>query len=105
MTLNAAQPPPSKSKVLVPFACTAVVKEGGTAGRWSSLSLKGGPCRGPWRGKPGCLHSNLLCQPTVRATALAGPGPVSLGREVEAFAICSCLLYLETQASQSHKLP
>lgn len=32
-------------------------------------------------------------------------GAVSLGREGEAFAICSCLLYLETQASQSHKLP
>ena len=72
---------------------------------WSSLSLKGGPCRGPRRGRPSCLCLNLLCQRTVRATALARPGSVSLGREVEAFAICCCLLYLETQASQSHKLP
>lgn len=69
-------------------------------------SLRGGPCRGPAaRGRPGCLCPSLLCQRTIGATALARAGAVSLGREGEAFAICSCLLYLETQAAQSHKLP
>lgn len=33
----------------------------------------------------------------------AGLGGLHLGREMEAFAVCGCLLCLETQASQSHK--
>lgn len=69
--------------------------------RWSSLSPKGGPLQGPMWVRPGLLVQQL----GVSAPTQGWARPSPLGRELEAFAVCSCVSYLETQASQTHKLP
>lgn len=52
-----------------------------------------------------CKSASSLCQAGIGTTAPGWAGQSPLGRELEVFAVCSCLLYLETQASRSHKLP
>lgn len=65
------------------------------APEWTSMDLG--------LGKPDLLHKlSLLGRPQCSpGWTVASP----LGQKFKVFAVCSCLLYLETETSQSHKLP
>lgn len=64
-----------------------------TVPRWASAGA---------HGRLGLTHdcNTPPCQPGISATPRAGLGSLPWGREIEAFAVLSCLFYLETQASR-----
>lgn len=70
---------------------------------WWSLQAQESPSMGQGFGKPDLLH-----KPSLLARPQCSPGwtvTSPLSQKFKVFAVCSCLLYLETEASQSHKLP